>query len=224
MILSDEDIKYAISKKGIEILGYDEKQVQPASYNLRVGAQGATTQGREIEDISEKGFIIVEPGDTAIIGTHEIIAIDQSYAARFDLTSGLARKGIYATTGAQINPGFHGRLFARIVNPTSHPVTFDFKEDFLTLEIHKLLEPSRKPYSGPLQGKTELGGKDVESLISSEGWTMSDVIKSIRSLDTNVQVLTGKVNILMWVAGIAIAIMSIAVAILSFLVSVPPFR
>ena len=215
MILSDKGIKEALDNGGIEISDYEDRQLQPASYDLRVGKQGATIQGKKIEDISEKGFIVVEPGDSALISTHEIIAINQSYAARFDLTSRLARKGIYATTGAQIDPGFHGRLFARIVNPTSRRVSFTFKEDFLTLEIHKLSQPSENSYSGPLQGKTELGGADVESLISSEVWTMSDVIKSIQSLDTNVQVLTGKVNMLMWIVPIALGIMSVVIALVS---------
>ena len=209
MILSDKGIKEALDNGGIEISDYEDRQLQPASYDLRVGKQGATIQGKRIEDISERGFIIVEPGDSALISTHEIIRMDASHAARFGLTSGHARKGIYATTGTQIDPGFRGRLFVGITNLTPKSVTFTFKEDFLTLEIHKLLEPSTNPYSGPYQGKTEFDSRDVESLFSSEGWAVSDVIKSVQSLSANVQDLTSQVKVLKWVMPVMIALVGI---------------
>ena len=213
MILSDEGIKKALKDGGIEISDYEDKQLQPASYDLRVGKKGATTQGKKIEDISQRGFIIVEPGDSALISTHEIIRMDDSHAARFGLTSRHARKGIYATTGTQIDPGFHGRLFVGVTNLTPKRVIFTFKEDFLTLEIHKLSEPSTKPYSGPYQGKTEFDENDVESLFSSDGLAISDVIKSIQSLSRNVEVLTSQVKLLMWIVPIALAIALALVAL-----------
>ena len=48
VILSDKNIKSAQEKGAIEIDPFEEKQVQPASYDLRVGAQGATIKQKEI--------------------------------------------------------------------------------------------------------------------------------------------------------------------------------
>ena len=209
MVLSDNGIKQALKDKGIEISGYEDKQLQPASYDLRVGRQVATLKGKKIEDISERGFIVVEAGDSALISTHEVIRMDASHAARFGLTSGHARRGIYATTGTQVDPGYHGRLFVGITNLMPHPVTFTFKQDFLTLEIHQLLEPSTKPYAGPYQGKTEFDGGDVEHLFSSEVWTVPDIIKSVQSSSREVRELAIQVKMLMWLFPVMLALMGI---------------
>ena len=202
MILSDGAIKKALKNGEIEITDYEDKQLQPASYDLRVGKQGVTIQEKKIEDISETSSFTVGPGDAAIIITHEIIGLDNSHAARFDLTSSHARKGIFATTGAQIDPGFRGRLFVGIANLTPDDYTFTFKEDFLTLEVHKLSEPSTKSYSGHNQNKTELTEKDVENLLSSEGLAISGIMKSIQSLKTEMQDLKNRVKNLLISRGI----------------------
>lgn len=209
MVLSDNGIKQALKDQEIEISGYEDKQLQPASYDLRVGRQVATLKGKKIEDISERGFITVEAGDSALISTHEIIKMDDCHAARFGLTSSLARRGIYATTGTQVDPGYHGRLFVGITNLMPKPVTLTFKQDFLTLEIHQLLEPSTKPYSGPYQGKTEFDGGDVEYLFSSEVWTVPDIIKSAQSSSREVRELAIQVKMLMWLLPVMIALVGI---------------
>lgn len=213
MILSDKSIEQAISDNQIEIAPYEAKQLQPASYDLRVGKQGATVSGKKIEDISEKGFIAVAPGDSALISTYEIIAMDTKHAARFGLTSGHARKGVYATTGTQIDPGFKGRLFVGITNLTPKTVTFTYQEDFLTLEIHELLQPCKNPYAGPYQNKKSFDGRDVEYLFSSEGFAFSDMTKSIQSLSVNVEVLAKQMTMLLWgvpiVATVSVALVSL---------------
>ena len=43
MILSDRQIEEAVENRRIVVEPFEREQVQPASYDLRVGGQGATT-------------------------------------------------------------------------------------------------------------------------------------------------------------------------------------
>ncbi|MDD9823700.1 MAG: 2'-deoxycytidine 5'-triphosphate deaminase [Gammaproteobacteria bacterium] len=225
MILSDKGIRNAQTEGSIAIAPFLEKQVQPASYDLRVGKQGATIRDKEIVDISSKGFLVLDAGDAGLLTTEEIISLDAAHAARFGLSSKYARKGVYATTGTQIDPGFRGRLFVGVTNLSPKPLTFAYKEDFLTLELHQLVEPCEKPYNGRYQDKTEFGAEDVEYLFSSEGFAFSDVIKSLQTLSAHVaslstqmeltskqmELVSRQIKFIMWAIGVGIAVIAIMV-------------
>ncbi|MEW6203495.1 MAG: hypothetical protein AB1546_16085, partial [bacterium] len=71
MILTDKDIKEAVKKGEIKILNFDEKCLEPATYDMRIGHQGATTTSKGIINIAEKGTMIIEPGDQGVVITHE---------------------------------------------------------------------------------------------------------------------------------------------------------
>lgn len=219
MVLSDKAIRQAYESGGLKIDPFEDKQVQPASYDLRVGRQGATIKDKEIIDISQKGFLTLDAGDAGLVSTEEIIELDNCHAGRFGLTSKYARKGVYATTGAQVDPGFRGRLFVGITNLTPKPLTFTYKDDFLTLELHKLIEPCERPYDGNYQGKETFGSEDVEYLFSSEGFAFSDVTKSLQVLSENVAQLSAQVKMLMWAVPIGFAILSIVVGILGIVIA-----
>ena len=66
MILIDQQIRETCKKGDIFIEPFSDKQVQPATYDLRVGNQGATTSTKKIVDIKEKGYISLEPGDFGV--------------------------------------------------------------------------------------------------------------------------------------------------------------
>jgi dCTP deaminase len=152
MILTDRQIREAIAKRDIVIEPFDDCQVQAATYDLRVGEQGATTSSKKKVNIKQDGYILVAPGDFAVVTALEEIKLGAQYAARFGLRSKYARKGIIATTGPQIDPGFHGRLIVGMTNLTPKPVSFPYKDDLLSVEFHRLEEPAQQSYSGPYQG------------------------------------------------------------------------
>ena len=57
MILSDKQILEAIESDNIVIDPFDKNQIQPASYDLRVGKQGATTSTKRLVDIESHGYL-----------------------------------------------------------------------------------------------------------------------------------------------------------------------
>jgi len=58
MILSDTNIKEAQQKGEIEIKPFEENQVEPATYDFRVGKWGATTSSKRKINIEDMGVPI----------------------------------------------------------------------------------------------------------------------------------------------------------------------
>lgn len=222
MILTDHQIAEAHTKGDIKIEPFDDKQLQPASYDLRVGEQGITTSSKKKVDIKTDGFLIVHPGDFAVVLVHEEIRLSPQYAARFGLRSKYARRGLIATTGLQVDPGYEGKLIVGITNLTPKLVTLPYKDDFLSVEIHRLDEPARGPYSGPYQGRRELGPEEIEFVMESEGMALSEVLTTLRSLSANVSTLTDDVTTLTnemkhykWVVPVLLTIGLAAIAVIA---------
>lgn len=218
MILPAQQIVAHYKKGDILIAPFDEEQVQAASYDLRVGAQGATTTGKKLVNIKEVGYLSIEPGDFAILITFEELKLGPQYAARFGLRSKYARKGLIATTGPQVDPGYHGRLIIGLTNLTPKSVTLPYKDDLLTIEFHKLEEASTKPYTGPYQGKMELGAEEIEAITQSEGMALSEMITTLRSLSANVGKLSTDMKWMKWVLAAGVGILALGITIIGILV------
>jgi dCTP deaminase len=198
MILTDSQIAPAYKSGDILIDPYEDKQVQAASYDLRVGEQGATTSSKKIINIKENGYMSLQPGDFGVLTTLEIIRLGPQYAGRFGLRSKYARKGLIATTGPQIDPGYHGRLIIGITNLTPKPVSLPYKDDLLTVEFHRLEQASTRPYCGPYQGKIELGAEEIEFITETEGMALSEMLTTLRSLTQNVGSIASQLKTLEW--------------------------
>ena len=235
MILNREQIIESLQKGLISIEPWDEARVQGASYDLRIGPQGATTTGKRIIDIEAEGYMRLEPGDMALISSLEILKFDKAHAARLGLRSEFARQGLHVSTGLQVDPGFHGRLFISATNLTPQQIILPFEGDFLSIEIHRLDQPVVESYNGPYQGKTELSGSDIIPIISTSGYALSDVIINIGKLSSDVGILREDVHSLnsglngfrdninsslgtiKWAIGVGVAIFGVAVASLAML-------
>lgn len=231
MILTNDQIVQARDAGDIYIEPFDGNQVQGATYDFRVGKQGATTSTKKLIDIEEAGYLLLAPGDFAIITVLEELRIGPQYAARFGLRSKYARDGVVATTGPQIDPGYHGRLILGLTNLTPRPVSVPYKDDLVSVEFHKLEKPSTKPYAGPYQDKLELRPEDISAVVEAEAMALSEVLTTLASLSTNVaklgedlksltnevRILTGDVATLKWavplIVAIGMAVVGIVVAV-----------
>jgi dCTP deaminase len=217
MILTDAEIRKAIVDGDIAITPFDDNQVQPASVDLRVGDEGATTKHKRKIKINEAGLLILEPGDFGVISVLERIKLGPQYVGRIGLRSKYARKGLIATTGPQIDPGFEGGITLGVANLTPRQVPISHMDDIITLEIHRLGVPVTNPYNGPYQGRYGLSSDDLEAIAEGDGMAFSEVLTTLRSLSSNVSDLTSQMKTMQWVlptvVGIGLAIVGILVAI-----------
>ncbi|GAH79448.1 unnamed protein product, partial [marine sediment metagenome] len=132
--------------------------------------------------------------------------LNPQHVGRFGLRSKYARKGLIATTGPQIDPGYDGRLILGLTNLTPKAVSLPYKDDLVSIEFHRLEKPSTKPYSGPYQKKYELGPEDIENIVEAEAMTLSEVLTTLTSLSKNVGALTSDVRMMKWIVPIIVAI------------------
>ena len=194
MILSDKDIREALNSGHLKIEPFTEGSVQPASYDLHVGDQAAVSSDKSVVELDKKGFVQIKPGDFVIVSTHEKLALDARHAARFGLTSTYARKGLIATVGAQIDPGFRGRLFVGLTNLSTKPITLPHRDTFLTVEYHGLVNAVEVPYSGPYQGREELSPEDIRVVMEREYMSQTEMMRTLESLVSTVEGLKQSIN------------------------------
>jgi len=222
MILTDGQIREAVKSGEICIEPFEERLVQPASYDFRVGRQGATTSKKVITDIEKEGYLLLEPGDFTVITVFERVKLSPQHVARFGLRSKYAREGLIATTGPQIDPGFEGRLILGLTNLTPKQIILAFKEELVTLEFHRLEKPTDNPYKGPYQGVDELRPEDIAMIVQGEGMALSEVLavlsslnKTVGALGGDVKDLTKDISNLKWVIPI---IITIGIAVMGIIV------
>jgi dCTP deaminase len=215
MILTDQKIQKAIDDGGIFIDPFDPKQLQPATYDMRVGAEAVTSASKELRKLDEKGFVTFQPGDFGFIITMEKIKLNPNYAARFGLRSALARKGLSATAGPQIDPGYQGRLILGISNLTPNPVTLSYGEDLISIEFHELPGPARHPYDGPFQGVEHLRPEEISIVTEKKGMLLSEMQETLSSLSANVGRLTDEFSTFKWWIGATIALLGILTAVVA---------
>lgn len=206
MILTDRLLKEAHERGEIVIDPFENSQVQPASYDLRIGEQGITTSGKRVVNLRETGYLAMEPGDVAIVTILERLQLSTLYAARLGLRSKYVRKGLIASMGLQVDPGFSGELNVTLVNLTPQSITLPYKDDFVSVEFHKLEAPSIHPYKGPYQGQKGLGPEEIAAITEGQGVAFSEIITTLRSLSQNVASLGSHVRIMEWTIPVVLVI------------------
>lgn len=212
MILSDHQIIEYYKKGEILIDPFDEGQIQPASYDLRVGAQAVTTSSEGVINLATKKYVVLKPGDFGIVISHEIIKLGPQYVGRFGLRSSFARKGLIATTGPQIDPGFHGRLIIGITNLTPQDISITHLDKFLTVELHRLDQAALKPYDGKYQRRMELTSEEISIIADKDGVPLVKVMESMDLLKKEVHGLNKTQELLLWGIGIGFAVLSMILA------------
>lgn len=191
MILVDHQIKEAVKSNVIGIEEFSLDCVQPASYDLRIGHKlytSTTDSPDKAINLSENGgFFLLPPYGNALLMTHEILRLSKKHIGRFGLTSGFARRGIFASVGPQVDPGYEGRLFVSIFNllPVSRVLTF--KEKFLTIEFHSLDEEPEHSYEGPYQSKLDITPEILEEMTKLEGLNLNQVQSQFSELSDSVK-------------------------------------
>ncbi len=100
---------------------------------FRIGNAAFVSSTKEKIDVAQKGFIVIEPGDFAVVETLERVEPGQQTAAMIGLRSEYARQGLLMLSGPQIDPGFRGVLVIRVVNLAPKRVALPTKLRFSPL-------------------------------------------------------------------------------------------
>jgi dCTP deaminase len=211
-MLTDSEIRAAIDAGDLEIAPFEADCLQPASYDFRVGAQAYLSGNDGVLDVANKGLVIIEPGEFAVLMTREMVTCSPQYAAQLGLDSRYARQGLMLLSGPQIDPGFRGVLIVRVTNLAPRRVTLSYETPFLTVQFFRLAERVARPYAGSRQGQAGLGPNDIEELTHPDSPTLGGMVKSLSALaedvgelNTTVARLEGSMSRLSWVIPLLVA-------------------
>jgi len=197
-MMTDAEIRSAIENREIILDPPDLHRIEPASYDARVGNWAFASSSKERVNLKEKGLLIVEPGEFAILESRERIELDNKTAAQIGLRSEYARRGLLMLSGPQIDPGFIGILVVRLVNLAPKPIALPYEAPFLTLQFFRLAHDVEKPYSGPQQGQGGISARDIQELVDTEGLTLGQVMKTLSALAKDVAEVRGSITRLAW--------------------------
>ncbi len=213
-MLADVDIKAAIDDGLLEIDPLDDGSLQAASYDMRVGHEAYVSSGHEKVDVANKGLVIIDPGEFAVIITRERVKCSPQIAGQLGLTSSYARQGLMLLSGPQIDPGFDGHLIVRVTNLAPRRIVLGYEGAFSTTQFFKLSSQVAHPYTGPRQGQASLSAKDLEGTTDPESPTLGGMVKSLQTLAADVGSLKSSVRAIGWVVGTSLPVMVAVVAII----------
>jgi dCTP deaminase len=169
VILSDRAIRREVERGGIEISPFDERLLQPASIDVRLGDRFLLPVGHtasHIDPTRRQGDLMAEviagpegltiaPGRFMLATTLEWIRLSTELVAHLDGKSSLGRLGllIHSTSGL-IAPGWEGRLTLNLSNIVRLPIKLYPGMPIGQITVMQLDAPAQNPY-----GASTLGSK-----------------------------------------------------------------
>lgn len=167
-VLSDGTIRRLVAEGRIKIDPWDDRMVQPASVDLRLGrsfrvfhnfrvaaidlADPPTNLTEGITIADDEPFVI-HPGEFVLGRTEEWVELPDDIVARIEGKSSLGRLGliVHATAGF-VDPGWKGTLTLEITNLTRVPIKLYAGKPIAQLSFMTLDRPAERPYGHPELG------------------------------------------------------------------------
>jgi deoxycytidine triphosphate deaminase len=138
MFLSDKDIVEAIERKELAIEPFNNEQMTPNGYDLKV----VPVDPNELEGARlENGQLILAPGGFVKLKTEETVSLANDYIGFMWLRSKYSRNGLFAST-AVIDSGFRGKLYLSIKNLSNSEIAVDLSKGVVHLVFAKLISES----------------------------------------------------------------------------------
>jgi dCTP deaminase len=169
MMLSDTSIAKAVADQYIKITPYNSDQLQPASYDFRLGnefwvPERSSTTGVYPWDRQNKlhrhltlgtsmqRHYTLHPGDFILGTTVEHVQIPDDLSCQVSGKSSLGRLGLLVhVTAGFVDPGFRGQVTLELANLGSLPIVLEPKMLVGQFTFIRLDTPATSPYNGRYQ-------------------------------------------------------------------------
>lgn len=170
MLLSDRDIRSAISDGDLGIEPFDADLVQPSSVDVRLDRYFRVFNNSrythidpklEMEDlttlveVADGENFVLHPGEFVLASTLEKFTLPANLAGRLEGKSSLGRLGLLThSTAGFIDPGFTGYITLELSNVANLPITLWPEMKVGQLALFGMSSPAETPY-----GTGKLGSK-----------------------------------------------------------------
>lgn len=164
-MLSDRDIRFRCDTDGSSLIEpYNEKNLQPCSYDVTLGGEGILLFRRpcgiiylssrdilntelELRRFDSNGLVALCQGEFALATTAETVHIPADLAARVEGKSSLGRLGLSThITAGFIDAGFNGQITLELKNETDQVQILERGMAISQLCFYKLNCTPERPY------------------------------------------------------------------------------
>jgi dCTP deaminase len=193
MPLSDVEIRRELEARTVVISPFDPAMLQPASYDMRVGRVAATVprNGDPRVDLNDEQTLLIPGYAPAVIFTMEEVTLPLNMVGHFGVKSSLARRGLFASIGIQIDPGFSGPLSVNLMNLTPNAAALTLGESFVTLELDRLAIPASTGYSGEYQGRRGFTAQELQPVLGYKGHGLTDMVEGFAEIRDSLKSMAG---------------------------------
>ena len=176
-------IKKYVESGNLVIDPFDERQVEPASYDARLGPKilasplGPTEHGRFIDLSSENPVYEIPTGQMVAVMSRERFELPLNLVCgNFGIRSHFARRGIIPFGGIQLDPGWRGKVILNLQNVGPEPIAVSLDEPFFTIKFDRL-EAQADQYQGPHQDQNDFPSDQVEFILTARTTSLAEIPK-----------------------------------------------
>lgn len=220
-LMTDREIKEAIKQGNIMIDPLEEKQLQAATYDARLGKKAILSKAVTIEelkkqvakeeanevDIEEEGTLRIPGGSFALVSTLERIKLGNKYVGHIGMSTYYVRKGLSLLSGLQIDPGWDGVLILGLANLAPRSINIDYQDSICSIEFHQLNVEPTKTYEGEYlkaQREGKIPREDKDYLRTIETMSVSELTGALVNMSRSIDSLSSNMRMFWIPIGIAI--------------------
>jgi dCTP deaminase len=189
MFISGKEIERSYEQFFPDPGRFDPRNVKQACYDLRIGDEVFLSEQRIPLRLSEDSpFVILPPGQFALIKTYEQVSVPKQYVAFISIRSKYKFQGLINISGFHVDPTYEGHLIYAVQNVGPNDIRLKYREEAFMI-MWALLNP---PYEGPKREKgydripidlmAQLGGPSV---------TLESLEKRVRELSLSMKIYGG---------------------------------
>lgn len=171
MILSDKTITKLLAQGTLVIEPVEERQIQPASVDIRLGntfsiVEDLSTGVISLENAAgyktiQTDTYILLPGQFVLATTMEYFELPANLTAFVEGRSSLGRLGLFIQNAGWVDPGFKGEITLELFNANRCAIELKAGRRVGQLVFAEMDDTAQNPYNGKYQGQRGATGSRV---------------------------------------------------------------
>ncbi|MCM3760804.1 dCTP deaminase [Alkalihalobacillus oceani] len=172
MIVTGKSIYQKIKQNEITIMPFNDKQIQPASIDLRLGDHFLTIDEHKESHITldkpisyreiaaNKGRIVLPAHSFILATTIETIKLPPYLTAFVEGRSSIGRLGLFIQNAGWVDPGFFGQITLELFNASPLPIELTVGRRICQIVIAEV-NGQADPYNGKYLGQKGAMGSAI---------------------------------------------------------------
>ncbi len=208
VLLRDEIIHYATEVQPPLIESFDEENLEPASYHLRLGSE-CRVGGKDHNLSEENPKFEIDRHDMAVVSTYERVNIPKDLIARWNLRVKLVYEGLIWVGGPQVDPGYEGHLYCPLYNFSNRKVELVYKAPIFTIDFVKTTPFGEGCTTWERKTKPDaLGAHDIHRLQSAPSEDLKKMGDSIQQMGERTERFQSVVFLVLAIVVAAVAVIA----------------